>query len=306
MPIPKDNEVRIKIHAAVVTPSDCAFRRADPSFIRFMYGLRRPKYSILGVEFAGEIESVGKTVTAFQPGDQVYGISPSSFGAHAEYVCLPEDTPIFRKPDNATYEEAAGLCDGALTALIFLRDKANLQPGQKVLINGASGAVGAYAVQLAKYYGAEVTGVCGSGNTEKVKSFGADHLIDYTRVDFTRNGQLYDVIFDAVGKRSFPQCKDALTPTGMYLTTVPSPGVMLDMLRTSRSSGKKAVFTAAGLQQNKANLAFLKKLYEAGRFMPVIDRRYSLDQVAEAHKYVETGHKAGNVIIYSTEESAGC
>ncbi|WP_091188666.1 NAD(P)-dependent alcohol dehydrogenase [Paenibacillus catalpae] len=302
-PVPHSHEVRIKIHAAVATPSDCAFRRADPFFIRFLYGLRSPKFPILGVEFAGEIDLVGQDVKLFKTGDQVFGISPHRFGAYAEYVCLPEDQPVFFKPRNAAYEEAAGLCDGALTALIFLRDKANLQPGQKILINGASGAVGAYAVQLARYYGAEVTGVCSTSNFEGVKALGADKVIDYHQEDFARGDQMYDVIFDAVGKRSFSQCKGSLTPRGIYLSTVPSPGTMMSMLRTSKSGSKKAIFTAAGLRQNKENLAFLKDLFEAEKIKPVIDRRYSLEQAAEAHRYVETGRKKGNVIILVQNET---
>ena len=296
-PTPKDNEVRIRIHAAVVTPSDCAFRKADPFMIRFIYGLRRPKYPILGVELAGEIESVGKDVKLFKKGDQVFGISPNSFGTYAEYICLPEDKPVAIKPANATYEEAAGVCDGALTALIFLRDTARIQRGQKVLINGASGAVGAYAVQLAKNFGAEVTGVCSTTNVELVKSLGADKVIDYTKEDFTKGGQTYDVIFDAVGKRSFSQCKGSLKQRGIYLSTIPALGTMLQMLWTSKFGSKKAIFAASGLKQNKENLVFLKELFEAGKIKSVIDRRYPMEQIAEAHRYVETGRKMGNVVI---------
>ncbi|NEW07559.1 NAD(P)-dependent alcohol dehydrogenase [Paenibacillus sp. SYP-B3998] len=296
-PTPKDNEVRIQIHAAIVTPSDCAFRKANPFIIRLLYGLMRPKNNILGVELAGEIESVGKDVKLFKKGDQVFGISPNSFGAHAEYMCLPEDKSVIIKPVNAAYEEAAGVCDGALTALIFLRDTAIIQSGQKVLIHGASGSVGAYAVQLAKYFGAEVTGVCSSTNLELVKSLGADQVIDYTEEDFTKSDQTYDVIFDAVGKRSFSQCKSSLKQRGIYLSTVPSLGVMLQMLWTSKIGSKKAIFTAAGLKQNKENLNFLKELVEAGKIKSVIDRRYPLEQTAEAHRYVEKGHKKGNVVI---------
>jgi NADPH:quinone reductase-like Zn-dependent oxidoreductase len=294
---PKDNEVRIRIYAAVVTPSDCAFRKADPFMTRFIYGLLRPKYTILGVEFAGEIESVGKDVTLFKEGDQVYGMSPNRFGAHAEYMCLPEDKAEFIKPTNATYEEAAGVCDGATTALTFLRDTAKIQSGQKVLINGASGSVGAYSVQLAKYFGAEVTGVCSTSNLEMVKSLGADQVIDYTQEDFTKNGQTYDVIFDAVGKSSYSRCKDSLKQRGVYLTTAPTPGIMLQMLWTSKIGSKKAIFTAAGLKQSKENLAFLKDLFETGKIKSVIDRRFPLEQIAEAHRYVEKGHKKGNVVI---------
>ncbi len=233
----------------------------------------------------------------FKKGDQVFGISPNSFGTHAEYMCLPEDKPVSIKPANATYEEAVGICDGAPTALTFLRDKAKIQRGQKVLINGASGAVGAYAVQLAKYYGAEVAGVCSTANVQLVKSLGADKVIDYTKEDFTKGGQTYDVIFDAVGKSSFSSCKGSLKQRGFYLSTVPTLGIMLQMLWTSKLGSKKAIFTASGLQQSKENLAFLKDLFEEGMVKSVIDRCYPLEQAAEAHRYVETGRKKGNVVI---------
>ncbi|MBP1996539.1 NAD(P)-dependent alcohol dehydrogenase [Paenibacillus eucommiae] len=296
-PAPKNNEVRIKVHASVVTPSDCAFRKADPVIVRFIYGLRKPKYTILGVEVAGEIDSVGKDVKLFKKGDQVFGVSPNTLGAYAEYMCLPEDKPLALKPVNASYEEAVAVCDGALTALIFLRDTAKIQQGQKVLIHGASGAVGAYAVQLAKYFGAEVTGVCSTNNLELVKSLGAAAVIDYTKEDFTKDGQTYDVIFDAVGKQSFSRCKGSLKQKGIYLSTVPALGTMLQMLWTSKFSSKKAIFTAAGLKQNKENLVFLRELFEARKIKSVIDRRYRLEQTAEAHTYVEKGHKKGNVVI---------
>ncbi|WP_256756912.1 NAD(P)-dependent alcohol dehydrogenase [Cohnella sp. WQ 127256] len=296
-PTPLDNEVRIRIYAAVVTPSDCAFRKADPFIVRFIYGFLRPKYSVPGVELAGEIDAVGKDVTLFHIGDQVIGLSPNRLGAHAEYLCLPENKAVVIKPANASYEEAVGICDGATTALTFLRDTAKVQPGQKVLINGASGAVGAYAVQLAKYYGAEVTGVCSTTNVERVKSLGADKVIDYTREDFTQSGQTYDVIFDAIGKSSFARCKSLLKQKGVYLLTVPTMRIMLQMLWTSKLSSKKAMFTATGLKQTKENLAFLQTLFEAEKIKAVIDRSYPLEQVAEAHRYVETGRKRGNVVI---------
>lgn len=185
-PIPKNNEILVKIHAGVVGPSDCAFRKGDPFIVKFIYGLTKPRLSIQGVEFAGEIEAIGSDVKLFKKGDRVFGISPDRFGANAEYMCLPEDKPVAVMPPLMTYEDAVGICDGALTALIFLRDTAKIQPGQKILINGASGAVGSYAVQLAKHFGAEVTGVCSTANVELVKSLGADAVIDYTREDFTK------------------------------------------------------------------------------------------------------------------------
>jgi len=296
-PTPRENEALIKIHASVVTPSDIAFRKGEPLIVKLIYGLTKPRLSIQGVEFAGEIEAVGQAVKLFKPGDQVFGMSPDRFGAHAEYICLPEAKPMALKSAHMTYAEAVSICDGGLTALTFLRDVAKLQPGQTVLINGASGAVGTYAVQLAKHFGAEVTGVCSTTNVEMVKSLGADTVIDYTKEDFTQLGQSYDAIFDAVGKSSFSRCKGALTPKGVYLTTVPTLAIVRDMLWTAISGGKKAKFVAAGLMQNKDNLNFLKELFDAGKIKAVIDRRYGLEQIAEAHRYVEKGHKKGNVVI---------
>lgn len=296
-PIPKDNEVLISVVAGTVTPADCAFRKGDPFVVKLIYGLVRPRLSIMGVEFAGEIEAVGKDVKLFKKGDQVFGLSPNRFGANAEYLCLPEAKPVIIKPVNVTYEEAVGVCDGATTALTFLRDVAKLQPGQKVLINGAAGAVGVYAVQLARYFGAHVTGVCSTTKVEMVKSLGADQVIDYTKEDFTKSGQTYDIIFDAVGKSSFSRCKGVLTQKGIYISTAPSLAIVFQMLWTSKIGSKKAMFTTAGLRQSKENLLFLKELVEAGRLKAVIDRCYPLEQVAEAHRYVEKGHKKGNVVI---------
>lgn len=296
-PTPKDNEVLIKIHAAVVGPADCAFRKADPFIVRLLYGLMKPKFNVLGVEFSGEVAAIGNDVKSFKQGDQVFGMSPNTFGAHAEYMCLAENSPVVVKAAGMAYDDAVGITDGATTALTFLRDTAKLQSGQKILINGASGSVGAYAVQLAKYYGAEVTGVCSATNADLVKSLGADKVIDYTTVDFTRSGETYDVIFDAVGKSSFSRCKKALTHNGVYLTTVPSLAILPQMLWTSLFGGKKAKFATAGLMQSKDNLNFLKGLFELGKLKAVIDRHYPLEQLAEAHRYVETGRKKGNVII---------
>ena len=296
-PIPKDNEVRIRIYATTVGPAACAFRKGDPFIVRMIYGLRRPRYSILGTELAGEIEAIGNNVKLFKVGDQVFGTSANSSGAHAEYKCLPETGVLAIKSADMTYEDAAAICDGATTALTFLRDKAKIQKGQKVLINGASGAVGAYAVQLAKSYGAEVTGVCSTRNLELVKSLGAATVIDYTQEDFTKNGHTYDIIFDAIGKSSFLRCKGVLSQQGGYLSTAPSLAIMVQMLWTQKSTGKRAIFATAGLIQNKENLVSLRELFEAGKLKSVIDRRYPLEQIAEAHRYVDKGHKKGNVII---------
>jgi NADPH:quinone reductase-like Zn-dependent oxidoreductase len=292
-PTPKANEVLIKIVATTVAKEDPDMRAA-PGF----NGLLKPRNPILGQELAGEVEAIGQAVTRFRPGDQVYGIG--AFGAHAVYKCMPEDGALALKPVNMSYEEAASVPNGALTALPFLRDKGHIQCGQSVLIYGASGSVGTAAVQLAKYFGAEVTGVCSTTNLEMVKSLGAAKMIDYTQEDFTKSGETYDIIFDTVGKISFSRCRGALTKNGVYLTTVPMPGTMLHVLLTSIAGGKKARFAAAGLRpaaKKAKDLLFLKELIEAGQLKAVIDRHYPLEQMAEAHRYVETGHKKGNVVI---------
>jgi len=292
-PTPKDNEVLIKIYATSVVKEDPDMR-ASPGFNGFL----KPRNSILGQELAGEVESIGKNVTRFRPGDQVFGID--MFGAYAEYKCMPENGALAIKPVNLTYEESASIPNGALTALPFLRDKGKLRNGQTVLIYGASGSVGAAAVQLARYYGAEVSGVCSTSNLELVKSLGADQVIDYTQEDFTENGKTYDIIYDTVGKRSFSGCKGSLTDKGIYLATVPTPIMMLQALLYAKSSDKKVRFVAAGLRpaSEKINdLEFLTELIEAGKLKPIIDRCYPLEQIAEAHRYVEKGHKKGNVVI---------
>lgn len=238
-PSPGSKEILIRLRAAAVGPSDCAFRKGDPFMIKLIYGLSKPKFAIGGCEFAGVVEAIGSEVKHIEAGDRVLGMSVKNFGAYAEYICLSEDSPLAVIPDNITFEEAVGICDGGATALTFLRDKAKLRKGQKVLINGASGAVGIYAVQLAKYYGAEVTGVCSAGNVGLVRNAGADFTIDYTQEDFTRMDKTYDVIFDAVGKRSFSACKPVLASKGIYLTTEPKLSIVLQMLWTSLFKGKR-------------------------------------------------------------------
>lgn len=296
-PSPGSGELLIRIHAAKVGPSDCAFRKGNPFMIKLLYGLFRPKFAIGGTELAGVIEEIGEEVKHFKPGDRVLGMSVKNFGAFAEYKCLPEESPLAIIPDNITFEEAVGVCDGGATALTFLRDKAHLREGQKVLIHGASGAVGIYAVQLAKYFGAEVTGVCSGANESLVTKAGADFVIDYTQEDFTKADKAYDVIFDAVGKSSFSACKHVLTAKGMYLTTAAKLSTLMQMMWTSLFKGKKAILATAGLMQNKANLRFLMELANNGILHAVIDRRYPLELLPDAHKYVETERKKGNVII---------
>jgi len=292
-PTPKANEVLIKVFATTVVKEDPDMR-ASPGFNGFL----KPRNPILGQELAGEVEAIGSAVTRFSPGDQVFGIV--MFGAYAEYKCMPENGALALKPANMSYGEAASVPNGALTALPFLRDKGKIQRGQTVLIYGASGSVGTAAVQLSKYYGAEVTGVCSTANLEWVKSAGADQVIDYTQEDFTENGKTYDIIFDTVGKISFSVCKGSLKDEGIYLTTVPTPVIMLQALWTAKRGSKKVKFAATGLRpasEKIKDLMFLKELIEAGKIKPVIDRSYPLEQIAEAHRYAEKGHKKGNVVI---------
>jgi NADPH:quinone reductase-like Zn-dependent oxidoreductase len=301
-PTPKDNEVLIRIYATTVAAEDPRIRSGTypPSLwlpVRMSIGLIKPRKRILGFYLAGEIESVGKGVKRFKEGDQVFGWTGMSFGAYAEYKCMPENGVLAVKPANMNYEEAVAVPNGAITALIFLRDKGNIQNGQKVLINGASGSVGTAAVQLARYYGAEVTGVCSTTNLELVKSLGADKVIDYTQEDFTKSGETYDIIFDVVGWRSFSRCKGSLKEKGTYLLTNPGLLSFIQILWTSMIGGKKAKWVASALKAKAEDLNFIKELVEAGKIKPAIDRSYPLEQIVEAHSYVETGHKKGDVVI---------
>jgi NADPH:quinone reductase-like Zn-dependent oxidoreductase len=280
-PTPRDNEVLIKIYATTVHRGDSRMRSMTvpgPLWERIMarvfIGVFRPKRKILGMELAGEIEAVGKDVTQFREGDQVYASTYPGlrFGAYAEYICLPEDGMVTMKPTNMTYEEAAPIPSGGTAALVFLRDTGKVETRKKVLINGASGSLGTYGVQIAKHYGAEVTGVCSTANIELVRSLGADKVIDYTKEDFTEGGEQYDLIFDAVSKSSKSECAKVLAPNGSYIrTSGPDPG--------------------------REEMIFLRELIEAGKLRTVIDRTYPMEEIVEAHRYVDKGHKKGNVII---------
>ena len=301
-PVPRDSEILIKIHATTVTSTDCNARNFTfvtkvfrlPARL-FFFGIFRPRINILGIDLAGEIEAVGKDVKRFKEGDQVFGTPGIAFGAHAEYTCMPEDGVLTIKPANIAWEEAASVFLGAHTALFFLRDKGNIQAGHKTLIYGASGSIGTFAVQLAKYFGAEVTGVCSTTNLEMVKSLGADKVIDYTKEDFTRSGETYDLIFDTVGKTSFSRCKSSLKQKGIFLAALMDLPEIVQIIWTSMTGGKKVKGGVA--LERVEDLNFLKELMEAGKIKPVIDRCYPLEQTAEAFRYVEEGHKKGNVVI---------
>jgi NADPH:quinone reductase-like Zn-dependent oxidoreductase len=299
-PVPKDNEVLVRIHASTICAADYRIRKADPFLVRFMIGLRRPKIHILGMEFAGTIESVGQAVTRFAAGDQVFGATGFKFGAHAEYACLPEDGTLAIKPVNMTLEQAAAVLFGGFTALHFLR-KAKIQAGQKVLIYGASGSVGVFAVQLAKHFGAHVTALCSTANLDLVKSLGADQVVDYTREDFSRAGRVYDMVFDTVGYSGFSRSLTSLKRGGFYVRGGGSGRLLSmlgDILRGMWISITGAAKIVGGVARgDAADVSFLKQLIEAGEIRTVIDRRYSLDQIAEAHRYAEAGHKKGHVVI---------
>jgi NADPH:quinone reductase-like Zn-dependent oxidoreductase len=300
-PAPKENEVLIRVRAASVTTSDCNIRNQTfvPGYLRLLmkmeFGSKEPKHKILGFDLAGDIEEAGSEVRKFKVGEAVFGTTEPYFGAHAEYLCLPEDAVLAPKPSNMSYEEAGTVPVIGNTALHFIRDLGGVKPGQKVLINGASGGIGTFAVQIAKNLGAEVTGVCSTKNLELVRSLGADHVIDYTQEDFTQSDQVYDVIFDAVGKSSFSRCKAVLTDKGLYLNTLPKFSVFLQVFLTSFRDAKKVKMEGAPALLD--NLLDLKELVEAGKLKTVIDKTYPLEETSEAFKYVEDGHKRGNVAI---------
>lgn len=293
-PTPKEDQILLKIHSSSVTSGDARIRRADPYAIRFIFGFKRPRKSVLGVVVAGEVESIGSKVSKFKVGDKLFGTTGMSFGAHAQYQCISEDGTLAVIPENISYDEAAAIPFGGTAAIYFLR-KANIQKGQKILIYGASGALGTMAIQLAKEYGAEVTAVCSGSNKEMVSSLGADKVVDYTKEDFTKNGEMYDIIFDTVGKSSFSAGMKSLKKKGVMLLASADTGVMLRAAISSIFGSKKVI--SGVIKETAEDMQFFKKLIEAGKLKAVIDKVYSLEQIAMAHAYVDKGHKKGNVII---------
>ncbi len=296
-PIPKANEVLIRICATSVTTADCMMRRGDTFLSRILLGFAGPtkKYQILGTEFSGTIEAVGTTVIKFKVGDEVFGFRGFGTGCYAEYKCMNENGSLAIKPRNMSFEEAASVVDGATTALFFLKEKVNIQKGQKVLINGASGSIGTFAVQLAKYFGAEVTGVCSTKNVALALSLGAENVIDYTKKDFTSMEKRYDIIFDTVGKSSFTICRNALTYNGKYITTLMSFKHVLQSILTKFRNKQKVIF-AMSVNKTEA-LNFIRILIEDGKLTTIIDRQFRMEELPDAHTYVESGHKKGNVVI---------
>jgi NADPH:quinone reductase-like Zn-dependent oxidoreductase len=298
-PVPEEDEVLVKIHATTVNRTDCGLRSAEIFISRFFTGLRRPKRKILGMELAGEVEAAGGAVSEFEVGDHVFGVK--GFGAHAEFVCVRESASLAHKPPGMTFDEAAAVCDGASLALACLR-KADLRKGQSILIYGASGSVGTAGVQLARYFDAHVTAVCNTKNVELVASLGADEIVDYLQEDFTKNGKTYDVIFDAVGKHSFRRCRRSLKPGGTYVSTDPGSlwHVPILALLTRRIGDKRVKLGIT--KYAKEDVLFLKELIETGNYRAVIDRRYPLEDVVEATRYVETGQKTGNVVLTVSDD----
>lgn len=293
-PVPKDNEILIRINASAVNAADWRLRKADPVAVRLFFGLIKPKKNILGGVLSGEIEMIGSKVTRFKTGDKVFGSTGLGMGAYAEYKCLPQNAVLAVKPESITHEEAAAIPFGGTTALHFLR-KAKLENGQKILINGASGAVGTAAVQLAKHLGADVTGVCSTANLELVKSLGADRVIDYTQEDFSHNGETYDVIFDTVDKVPYSKCLKSLNKTGILLLGAAGIKDTFHGIWTSMTKNKK-VFSGMVTEKTE-DMVFLKQLIEAGKLKAVIDKVHPLEDMVQAHTYVEKGHKKGNVVI---------
>jgi NADPH:quinone reductase-like Zn-dependent oxidoreductase len=297
-PAATDNRVLVKVHATTVNRTDCGLRGASPFIVRLFVGLRRPRFTVLGNEFAGEVEAVGAGVTSFAVGDRVFGFSGSRFGAHAEYLAVPDDGWLAAVPAGLRYEEVAPSTEGAQYALALIRT-AKIRRGQDVLVNGATGAIGSAAVQLLRHLGATVTATCGTDHLELVRSLGADRVIDYTAEDFTRDARTYDVVLDAVGKSSFGRCRRLLRPGGLYLSTDLGPLSQNPVLAlvTPLFGRRKVRFPNPVRQDQAAVMRLVTELLASGEFRPLIDRRYRLDQIVEAYTYVETGRKVGSVVI---------
>ncbi len=298
-PLPAENEVLIKVHAATATAASVIGRVGKPYFVRLFFGFTKPRKAILGQELAGEIEAIGSDVKSFKVGDKVFALTGMELSAYAQYKCMDENSALIGMPQNATFDEAAAIVEGGLTALNFLKHRADIQAGQHIVIYGASGSVGTASIQVAKAFGAKVTAICSSANFDLVKSLGADFVIDYGQENFTENGSTYDIIFDTVGKLSFSSCKKSLTPTGIYLD---SDGLetIFPMIWTSFFGSRRAILATTYTRSAEANLAdleTLKRLFEQGSFRAVIDKEYPLDDLASAYRYVETGRKKGNLVI---------
>lgn len=296
LPVPEDDELLIKLHSSTVNRTDCGFRSAEYFLTRLFSGLFKPRNPILGTEFAGDVEAMGRSVSTFQVGDRVFGFSDPGFGAHAEYMVMKAEGAVATIPDGLSYEEAAPICEGAHYALNNIR-AAKIDKGQKVLINGATGAIGSAALQLLKHFGAEVTAVCGTENLDLVRSLGPERVIDYKKEDFTQIEDEFDVVFDAVGKSSFGNCKPLLKKKGIYMSTELGRGSQNPFLAlvTPFLGGKKVLFPIPSIK--KEDVLFLRELVESGEFRPVIDRSYPLEEIVEAHRYVDSGEKVGNVLV---------
>jgi len=299
-PQPKDQEVLVRVYAASITTADTLMRKADPFIARFFLGLTKPRHSIMGTGFAGVVEAIGASVTRFEVGQPVFGETATNFSANAEYVAVSEKGVILNKPASLSYEEAATICDGMLTSWNFLREIGKVKSGQKVLINGASGSLGTAAVQIAKYFGAHVTGVCSTRNVELVKSLGADEVIDYKTTDFTKGSERYDIVYDTIGKNTFPQCKPVLAKQGMYLSPVMKVPLLLQMMKASIiRTAQKPLFAATGLLSEEKLREMASELIEPmqnGYLKIVLDKGYTLSEIPEAHRYIESGRKRGNVV----------
>jgi NADPH:quinone reductase-like Zn-dependent oxidoreductase len=297
-PEPRDDEILVRVRAAAVGVVDGLARRGSPWYARAHFGPLRPRFPVLGCDFAGDVAAAGPAVSRFGVGEAVFGTIAPRFGAHTEYVCLPEQGAVAAKPEGVSYVEAAALVDA--TALCFLRDKAGLRTGQAVLVNGASGAVGSLAVQLAVHFGATVTGVCSGPHLRLVRKLGAESVVDYTRTDFTRAGRRYDVIFDVAGTSSFLRCRRALSPGGVYLTTAPSPAIFAQMPWTARFGSRRAVIAFTGLRpasEKREDLLVIRELAEASALVPVVGACYPLERIADAYRHVDAGHKKGTIVV---------